>query len=127
MIPYEGISGKKTFGGKLPSAKLLAISPLVSLSPGDFLGIFPGRLRYTDIWPAGAILGTVQGLWLDCSEVKGKLHWVKVAKSGELTNVHLVWEGVNEVKGEKSFCQYWRILVMATRYIMPFDQLVRPV
>jgi hypothetical protein len=46
MIPYEGISGKKTFGGKTPSAKLLAISPLVSVSPGDFLGIFPGRLRY---------------------------------------------------------------------------------
>jgi hypothetical protein len=48
MIPYKGISRKKTFGGKPPSTKLLAISPLVSVSFGDFLGIFPGRLQYTD-------------------------------------------------------------------------------
>jgi hypothetical protein len=126
MIPYEGVSGKKTFGGKTPSAKLLAVSPLVSVSPGDFLGIFPGRLRYTDEKPARAIQGPVQGLYLDRSEVKGRLHRMKVAKAGEQTNVCLVWEGVNEVKGEKTFCQYWRILVMATRHIMPFDQLIRP-
>jgi len=74
MISYEGISGKKTFGGKSASTKLLAVSPLVSVSPGDFLGIFSGRLRYTDTKPAGAIQGPVQGLWLDRSEVKGKLH-----------------------------------------------------
>jgi hypothetical protein len=120
LIPYEGISAKKTLGGRSPSAKLLAVSPLVSVSPGDFLGIFPGRLRYTDEHPAGAIEGPAQGLWLDRSEVK------KVAKAGEQTNVSLVWEGVNEVKGEKTFCKYWRILVLATRYIRPFDQLVRP-
>jgi hypothetical protein len=126
MIPYEGVSAKKTLGGKSPSAKLLAVSPLVSVSPGDFLGIFPGRLRYADEKPVGAIQGPVQGLWLDRSEVKGKLHWMKVAKAGEHTNVSLVWEGVNEVKGEKTFCQYWRILVMATRHIRPFDQLTRP-
>jgi hypothetical protein len=33
---------------------------------------------------------------------------------------------VNEVKGDKSFCQYLRVLVIATRHIYPFDQLVRP-
>jgi hypothetical protein len=126
LIPYEGISAKKTLGGRSPSAKLLAVSPLVSVFPGDFLGIFPGRLRYTDEHPAGAIEGPAQGLWLDRSEVKGKLHWTKVAKAGEQTNICLVWEGVNEVKGEKTFCQYWRILVVATRHIRPFDQLVRP-
>ena len=126
LIPYEGISAKKTLGGRSPSAKLLAASPLVSISPGDFLGIFPGKLRYTDVHPAGAIEGPAQGLWLDRSEVKGKLHWMKVAKAGEQTNVCLAWEGVNEVKGEKTFCQYWRILVVATRHIGPFDQLTRP-
>ena len=47
--------------------------------------------------------GPVQGLWLDRSEVKGKLNRMKVAKVGEQTNVCLVWEGVNEVKGEKTF------------------------
>jgi hypothetical protein len=126
MVPYEGISGKRTIGGKVASTKLLAVSPLVSVSPGDFLGIFSGRLRYTDKKRAGAIQGPVQGLWLDRSEVKGKLNRMKVAKASEQMNVCLVWEGVNEVKGEKTFCQYWRILVIATRHIMPFDQLVRP-
>jgi hypothetical protein len=51
---------------------------------------------------------------------------MKAAKAGKQANIYLVWEGINEVKGEKTFCQYWRILVMATRHIMPFDQLVRP-
>lgn len=56
----------------------------------------------------------------------GKFVKTRVAKPGEMTNVRLEWEGVNEVKGEESFCQYFRVLVIATRHIMPFDQLVRP-
>jgi hypothetical protein len=56
----------------------------------------------------------------------GKLNKMKVAKAGEMTNVCLAWEGVNELKGDKSFCQYLRVLVIATRHIMPFDQLIRP-
>ncbi|TVY13942.1 hypothetical protein LARI1_G007589 [Lachnellula arida] len=89
MIPYEGISGKKTLGG--------------------------------------AIQGPIQCLWLDRSDVKGKLQWIRAAKTGQQTNVCLVWEGVNEDKRENTFCQYWRIQVVATRHIMPFDQLIRPV
>ena len=61
-------------------------------------------LRYTDKKLVGAIQSPVQGLWIDRSEVKGKLHWMKAANIGEQTNVCLVWEGVNEVEGEKSFC-----------------------
>jgi hypothetical protein len=49
-----------------------------------------------------------------------------VAKADEMANVCLTWEGVNEMKGEKSFYQYLRILVIATRHIMPYDQLIRP-
>jgi hypothetical protein len=56
----------------------------------------------------------------------GKLNKIKVAKNGETTNVCLVWEGVNEVKGEDSVCDYFRVVVIATLHIMPFDQLVRP-
>jgi hypothetical protein len=56
----------------------------------------------------------------------GKLNKIKVAKVGEVSNVCLAWEGVNEVEEDKSFCQYLRILVIATRHIMPFDQLIRP-
>jgi len=126
LVPYEGHSDKRTFSSKTASTELLAVVPLVAVTPGDFLGLFPGRLRYTDQKPARAISGPVPNLWLDYSEVMGKLNKIKVAKAGEMANVCLAWEGVNEVKGDKSFCQYLRVLVIATRHIMPFDQLIRP-
>ena len=107
-------------------AKLLSVSLLVPVAPGDFLGIFSGKLRYVDQKPPKAIKGPVPGLWLDRSEITGKLNQMRVAKPSEKTNVCLAWQGVNEVKGEKSFCQYWRALVIATRDIMAFDQLIRP-
>jgi hypothetical protein len=126
FIPYEGESEKRTLSNKTASTELLAVAPLVVIAPGDFLGIFPGRLRYTDAKPARAIGGPISNLWLDYSEVMGKLNKIKVAKDGEITNVCLAWEGVNEVQGDESCCQYFRVLVIATRYIMPFDQLIRP-
>ncbi|OBT44249.1 hypothetical protein VE00_05409 [Pseudogymnoascus sp. WSF 3629] len=127
LIPYKGKSDKIAFSNKAASADLLGVAPLVAIAPGDFLGIFPGRLRYTDRKPARAIGGPVLNLWLDYLEVMGKLNKIKVAKDGEVSNVCLAWEGVNEVKGDKSSCQYLRVLVLATRHIMPFDQLIRPV
>jgi hypothetical protein len=33
-----------------------------------------------------------------------------------------VWEGVNKAK-KKTFCKYFRVLVMATKHIMLFEQL----
>jgi hypothetical protein len=123
LVPYTGKSDKRTFSGKTASTELLAVAPLVAIAPGDFLGIFPVRLRYTDQKPARAISGPVLDLWLDYSDVVGKLNRIKVAKVGEVTNVCLALEGVNEVKGDKSFCQYLRVLV--TRHIMLFDQLIR--
>jgi hypothetical protein len=126
LVPHEGKSDKRTFSSKTSSSNLLAVAPLVTISPGDFLGIFPGRLRCTDQKPSRAIGSPILNLWLDYSEVMGKLNKIKVAKNGETTNVCLAWEGVNEVKGEDSVCDYFRVLVIATRHIMPFDQLVRP-
>jgi hypothetical protein len=79
------------------------------VAPGDFLGIFSGKLRYIDWKPSRAIKGPVPGLWLDYSEIPGKLNQMRVAKPGKNTNVCLAWEGVNEVRGEKFFCQYWRV------------------
>ena len=108
------------------STELLAVAPLVPILPGDFLGIFSGRLRYTDQKPPRSIPGPVPNLWLDYSIVMGKLGRMGLAKADEMANVCLAWEGVNEVKGETSFCQYLRILVIARRHIMPFDQLIRP-
>jgi hypothetical protein len=55
----------------------------------------------------------------------GKLNKIKVAKDGEVSNVCLAWEGVNEIKRDET-CQYLRVMVIATRHIMPFDQLIRP-
>jgi hypothetical protein len=126
IIPYEGDSGKRVIGTKPASTRLFSISPLVSIAPGDFLGIFSGKLRYISQAPLRSVKGPLPGLWLDYSEMPGKLNQMRVAKSGEKTNVCLAWEGVNEAKGDKSFCQYWRILVLATREILPFDQLIRP-
>jgi hypothetical protein len=65
LVPYEGEVDKKTFGNKAASSELLAVAP------GDFLGIFPGRLRYTDQKPTRAIKGPVLNLRLDYSEVMG--------------------------------------------------------
>ncbi|KAG9242209.1 hypothetical protein BJ878DRAFT_184464 [Calycina marina] len=126
IMPYEGDSGKRVIGTKPASTRLYSISPMVAVAPGDFLGIFSGRLRYISQKPRRAVKGLVPGLWLDYSDMPGKLSQMRVAKLGENTNVCLAWEGVNETKGEKSFCQYWRVLVVATRDIMPFDQLARP-
>ncbi|KFY43092.1 hypothetical protein V495_04165 [Pseudogymnoascus sp. VKM F-4514 (FW-929)] len=126
LVPYEGESGKRTLGTRTGSTELLTVAPLVPILPGDFLGIFPGRLRYTDQKPPRSIPGPIPNLWLDYSEVMGKLSKMGVAKADGMTNVCLAWEGVNEVKGEDQNPQYLRILVIATRHIMPFDQLVRP-
>jgi hypothetical protein len=89
LVPYTGESGKRAFGKKTASTELLAVAPSVPISPGDFLGIFPGRLRYTDQRPMRAISGPVLNLWLDYSEVMGKLTRIKVAKDDEATNVCL--------------------------------------
>jgi hypothetical protein len=126
MMPYEGESGKTVIGNRFALAKLLSVSLLISCAPGDFLGIFSGKVRYTDEKPSKAIKGPVPGLWLDYTEITGTLNQMRVARPGEKTNVCLAWERVNEAKGEKSFCQHWRVLVIATRDIMPFDQLIRP-
>jgi hypothetical protein len=125
LVPYEGESDKKTFENKAASNKLLAVAPLVAAALRDFLSIFPSRLRYTDQKPIRAIKGPVSNLWLDYSEVIRKLSKIKVIKTGQMTNVCLTWEGVNEKKRDRSFCQYLRVLVIATRHILLFDQLIR--
>jgi len=89
LVLYEGESGKRTLGARSSSTKLIAVSPLVPVSPGDFLGIFAGRLRYTDQKPPRSIPGPVLNLWLDYSIVMEKLGKMRVAKADEMTNVCL--------------------------------------
>jgi len=38
LIPYDGVSGKKTISSKAPSTKLLAVALLISVSLRDFFG-----------------------------------------------------------------------------------------
>jgi hypothetical protein len=104
LVPYDGKSGKRVIGNKPASTKLLSVSTLAAAAPGDFLGLFPGKIREADRRPSSGIGTPFPGLWLDYSETPGKLNHMRVAKAGEMTNVCLAWEGVNEVKGEKSFC-----------------------
>ncbi len=61
-MPYEGESGKRTLGARASSTKLLAVAPIVPILLKDFLGIFAGRLRYTDEKPPRSISGPVPNL-----------------------------------------------------------------
>lgn len=94
LVHYKGKSAKKTFSGKTASSDLVAV------------GIFPGQIRYTEQKPPRAIGGPILNLRLDYSEVMRKLNRIKVAKVGDVSIVCLAWEGVNEVKGDTSYCQY---------------------
>jgi hypothetical protein len=104
LIPYKGESGRRTLGICASSTRLLAVAPLVPIVPGDFLGIFPGRLRYTNQKPPRSIPGPVAKLWLEYSVITGRLGKIRVAKADETTNVCLAWERVNEGNREKTFC-----------------------
>ena len=44
LVPYTSKSDKRTLSSKTASSNLLAVAPLVAVAPGDFLGIFLGRL-----------------------------------------------------------------------------------
>lgn len=125
IVLYEGESGKRTIGNKPASTKLLAVCLLISVAPRDFLGIFYSQVRYVEEKLLKAIKGLFLGLWLDHSEITGKLNQIRVAKSGEKTNVCLAQEWVNEAK-EGKCSLYQRVLVIATREIMLFGQLIRP-
>jgi hypothetical protein len=66
---------------------LLTVAPLVPTVHGGFCGVIPGQVRHTDRKPARAIGRLVLNLWLDYSKVIRKLHKIKVAKAGEVSNV----------------------------------------
>ena len=49
---------------------------------------------------------------------------MQVSKPNGDANVYLHWEAVNE-QDEKGSCESWRVLVIASKAIMPFEPLVR--
>jgi hypothetical protein len=62
IVPYKGESGKRVISNKPALTKLLSISPLVLVTPRDFLGIFSRKLQYIDSKPSKAIKGPILGL-----------------------------------------------------------------
>jgi hypothetical protein len=49
---------------------------------------------------------------------------MQVSKPDNNANVHLHWEAVNE-QDKTGPCDSWRVLVIASKTIMPFEPLVR--
>jgi hypothetical protein len=60
-------------------------------------------------------------LWLDFLEITGKLSYIRTAVLGTEANVALTWKRYNDQHDIN-----WRIEVMATKEIWPFEELVRP-
>jgi hypothetical protein len=97
--------------------------PVVLILPGDFLGVMSGQLRYTPELGCSdkAIQGPDPKLWLDFSKVSGKLSCMRSVDLGTEANVTLTWKGYNDQHGMN-----WRVEVVATKEIWPFEELVRP-
>ena len=108
-------------GDSLP----LSVCPIIAVSEGDFLGIFAGTIRYLgDTSLVQRIPGPVKDLFLDYSQVTGTLNQMQVSQDHSRANVKLEWQAVNE-QDAAGVCEKWRVLVLATRSIAPFEPLVR--
>ena len=104
---------------------LLSVCPVIAVSEGDFLGIFAGTIRYSeDTSLVQRIPGPTKHLFLDYSRVTGTLNQMQVSQDHSRANVKLEWQAINE-QDVSGLCEYWRVLVVATRSIAPFEPLVR--
>ncbi|KAH8751818.1 hypothetical protein BGZ57DRAFT_913151 [Hyaloscypha finlandica] len=105
--------------------RFLSVCPIIPVVESDFLGIFSGTIRFSeDINGNHSIPGPTRNLSLDYSQVTGMLNQMQVSKPDGDANVCLEWEPVNEMD-EKGPCVSWRVLVFATKAIMPFEPLIR--
>ncbi|KAJ2984030.1 hypothetical protein NQ176_g269 [Zarea fungicola] len=94
---------------------------IVTIKPGDFLGIFAGQLRYSDSLDETHGIASPQAkLWLDYSQVTGAFNLMKASLPGGPANVRLDWESFKS--GRNSRPQL-RVAIRATREIKPFDEL----
>jgi hypothetical protein len=117
---------KSTFTFLLPKddSSLFACS-IVPVREGDSLGIFAGKIRFSENWrTTHGIRGPIDNLWLDYSQVTGMLNQMLVSQPGGHANVRLQWEVIHDDIGANS-CISWRVSVNATKPIMPFEPLVR--
>ncbi|KAL7649125.1 hypothetical protein ACMYSQ_012470 [Aspergillus niger] len=103
----------------------LLVCSIVPVREGDFLGVFAGKIRFSESWSlTHGIRGPVDDLWLDYSQVTGTLNQMLVSEPGGSANVRIHWElTYDDVDPEN--CAQWRVSVKATKFIMPFEPLVR--
>jgi hypothetical protein len=69
---------------------LVSVYPVVPITPGDVLGIFSGKIRFSErcnVTPS--VTGPTPHLWLDYSQMTGTLNQMLVAQPGGAANVHL--------------------------------------
>jgi hypothetical protein len=124
LVPHEGPpNGKRKLDGTPASRIVVSPCPIVPILPGDFLGVMSGQLRYTP--ELGCSTKAIQGpdpkLWLDFSKITGKLSCMRSVDLGTEANVTLTWKTYNDQHGMN-----WRVEVVATKEIWPFEELVRP-
>lgn len=118
-------TNKSFFISLRPSVnKLVSVFPIIPIATGDLLRIFVGKIRFSEHYNTTQfILGPIPHLWLDYSQVTGTLNQIQVTPPGGEANVYLVQEGVNE-NIESGLYESQRVLVLASRKIVPFKPLI---
>ncbi|OAQ60891.1 transposase IS4 domain-containing protein [Pochonia chlamydosporia 170] len=105
--------------------ELVHVCPIVTIHKGDYLGIFSGNIRYSDVFDKKCgVRGPTKNLWLDYSQATGVLNQMKVSAPQGTENVRLEWELIDFSVASKCH-QAWRVAVRALRTIEPFEELVR--
>ncbi|KAM3553514.1 hypothetical protein ARSEF4850_006883 [Beauveria asiatica] len=112
LLPKEGKSA-------------LYACPIIAVRKGDSLGIFAGKIRYSDDFDsARGIRGPEQGLWLDYRDLTGTLNLMEVVEPNENANVRLVWEHYHHLEKGEWICS-WKVFVRATKVIKAFESIIR--
>ncbi|OAQ58992.1 hypothetical protein VFPPC_11486 [Pochonia chlamydosporia 170] len=119
----SGYRCKSTFVSLLPwNETSLRVCPTVTVREGDFLGVFAGKIRFSEEFDATwGIRGPREKLWLDCSQDIGLLNLMRVSPPDGYANVRLQWELVYDLKGSPA----WRVSVRALKTIEPFEEIIR--
>ncbi|KAJ5117563.1 hypothetical protein N7448_011195 [Penicillium atrosanguineum] len=117
---------KSAFTFLLPQdGSSMSVCSIVPVREGDILGIFAGRIRFSeDLSATHGIRSPIDNIWLDYSQVTGTLNQMQVSEPGGPANVRLQWQAIHD-DIESESCTSWRVSVRATKFIMPFDPLVR--
>ena len=103
----------------------LLVCSIVPVREGDFLGVFSGKIRFSEARSAThGIRGPIDNLWLDYSQVTGTLNQMLVSEPDGSANVRTHWELMYDDVGSES-CASWRVSVKATKPIMPFEPFIR--